>query len=359
MKWRYAIPLPGDTRQVLERFPPDKCHNPGLLFDRYAPDWRNRGTLKREGLETVQRATPDRQLLSAVGERWRKLLESQNAFVFEASPEWRLIVGLGRKGPLEVGFTFHRLYGIPLIPGSSLKGIARAYAYLVSGRSEEDADFCAIFGRAPRREEEEGEAKAGRAIFFDAVPADSPRLELDVMNPHFPDYYQGDEPPSNWQSPVPIYFLTVGKGTPFLFGVGWRGELDKEGKRLRDLAVKWLKAGLRELGAGAKTSAGYGYFVLLEAQEKLPSPKAMARGAPVPAAVMQPQERLIWRSGIVRAYRPDKGVGRLVDAETGEEFLFRREAIEDKGWSPGRKARVRYALVEREGRRVIVKVSRA
>ncbi|HDN80164.1 MAG TPA: type III-B CRISPR module RAMP protein Cmr6 [Chloroflexi bacterium] len=149
------------------------------------------------------------------------MLRSWNALVFEASPQWRLIVGLGRKGPLEVGFTFHRLYGVPIIPGSSLKGIARAYACLVLGKSEDDPDFCAIFGRGP--DFEGGEGQAGRAVFFDAIPISEPHLELDVMNPHFPRYYQGDEAPSDWQSPVPIYFLTVGRETRFLFGVGWRG----------------------------------------------------------------------------------------------------------------------------------------
>jgi CRISPR-associated protein Cmr6 len=261
MKWKYQVPAPGDTRQVLEQFTPDRCLNPGLLFDRYAPDWREKAILKKEGLETVRRASIDKELFSAIQKRWREILKEYNGSVFEAASDWRLIVGLGRKGPMEVGFTFHRLYGIPLIPGSSLKGIARAYANLVLGMGEEDPDFRTIFGCAPQPGEE-GKAQTGHAIFFDAIPAVLPQLELDVMNPHFPDYYQGEEPPSDWQSPVPIYFLTVKPGTRFLFGVGWRGKLDEESKRLQDLATEWLKNGLQELGAGAKTTAGYGYFIL-------------------------------------------------------------------------------------------------
>jgi len=120
-------------------------------------------------------------------------------------------------------------------------------------------DFRTIFGTT---------AAAGRAVFFDAIPASLPTLELDIMNPHYPKYYSGEEPPTDWQSPVPVYFLTVAANTEFCFAVGWRvddkerrGILDNEGRRLRDQAQQWLKDGLTQLGAGAKTSTGYGYFV--------------------------------------------------------------------------------------------------
>jgi CRISPR-associated protein Cmr6 len=40
----------------------------------------------------------------------------------------RLIVGNGTKGTLEMGITLHRIFGIPYIPGSALKGLARSFA---------------------------------------------------------------------------------------------------------------------------------------------------------------------------------------------------------------------------------------
>jgi len=105
---------------------------------------------------------------------------------------------------------------------------------------------------------------AGQAIFFDAIPAKPPVLEPDVMNVHYQDYYSGKTdshgrpiPPADYLNPNPIPFLTVAKGSPFLFAMGWRGTLDKTA---HTQAVAWLKAGLRELGIGAKTTAGYGYF---------------------------------------------------------------------------------------------------
>jgi len=72
-----------------------------------------------------------------------------------------------------------------------------------------------------------------------------------------------------------------------------------------------------------------------------------------------PSEELVWRTGTVREYQPGPGHGRLVDDETGDELRFGREAIAEKGWSPGKKQKVRYAVVEREGRRVVIKLRKA
>lgn len=124
---------------------------------------------------------------------------------------------------------------------------------MASGATLADA-FRAIFGTT---------ACAGQAVFLDAIPAAPPRLELDIMNPHVPDYYRdgGKTPPTDWQNPVPVYFLTVAPGTEFQFAVGWRGRLDATGRAHRERAKTWLIAALTELGAGAKTGAGYGYFL--------------------------------------------------------------------------------------------------
>jgi CRISPR-associated protein Cmr6 len=54
----------------------------------------------------------------------------------------------------------------------------------------------------------------------------------------------------------PIFFLTVTE-TPYRFAIAARSE---QGNRLLDLAEKWLKGALTELGIGAKTSADYGFW---------------------------------------------------------------------------------------------------
>jgi len=379
----YEIPIPSKSAEAFRAY--KGVTNPGLVFDRFAPDWSSKSTLKKEGLQRVTKAQADEALLREWNARWERCVRAARGEPFTLQTDWRFVAGLGRKGSLEVGFTFHR-YGFPILPGSSVKGVARAWAFLwlaeqanvnplaeldevLSADSEDDEkeekkkylrwraaqpdevqqladDFRVIFGTP---------ATAGRAVFFDAIPAQLPTLELDVMNPHFPEYYKGNAPPTDWQSPVPVYFLTVAAGTEFRFGVGWRGTLDEAGQCLRRLAQKWLTEGLINLGAGAKTSAGYGYFVA-PPQPKLLESSSAGQARAASAVAELPPESLTWRTGIVKEYRPDRHMGRLVDKQTGEELSFQQAAIEKKDWSPARKQEVQYAYVEEAGRRRVVKV---
>lgn len=332
--------------------------NAALVFDRFAPDWSEESELKKQGLEAVCSAVKsvDKTLLDAWVTRWRKSAEGANAAVFCARTDWRFIPGLGRKGPLEVGFSFHR-YGFPMLPGSSVKGIARAYASLAKGLDESNADFREVFGKEPQSGQDQSGGQSGHAVFFDAIPAKLPSLELDVMNPHFPNYYQGEAFPTDDQSPIPVYFLSVAPNTEFLFAIGWRSPPDDVALRLRDLAKEWLVGGLTQLGAGAKTSAGYGYFVEITEPEATSAKSATAPASRVPLSIpAQPEPPLAWRTGTVREYHPDRGWGRLADADTGEELRFERAAIEDKGWSPGKKVTVMYAVPEQAGKPIVMKV---
>lgn len=267
MMTRY--PLPSDTQATLQHFAKskklsDRCHNPGLLFERYTPEFRNSGD-KQKALENICRCKPDQRAMDAYRARLYALAKAADAITFRAETDWRFVTGLGRNTPFEVGFTFHRLYGFPVIPGSGLKGLARTWAYFrlkekkPDREPEEDSLFATIFGQAPEGEETGG--SAGGAIFFEAVPLNEPELELDVMTPHYPKYYNKTKAPSDDQDPIPIPFLTVKRGVLFHFAVGWRGAPNAEAHAQ---AVDWLKAGLKHLGAGAKTAAGYGYFVEVE-----------------------------------------------------------------------------------------------
>jgi len=269
----YSIPVPKRSAEALERHKAQPRQNAGLIFDRFSPDWSDRSglkesersALKKRGLKAVADAAQkaDSSLLSAWNSRWEATVRAAHAEPLSLTTDWRLIAGLGRKGSLEVGFTFHRC-GFPILPGSSVKGIARAYAGLVEARLDSDPEFVSVFGRADgEKEKTEETARAGGAVFFDAIPTKLPKLELDVMNPHYPDYYSDPAKktaPTDWQSPKPVFFLTVASATEFRFAVGWRGPVNGEVRRLRGLARDWLIAGLKNLGAGAKTSAGYGYF---------------------------------------------------------------------------------------------------
>jgi CRISPR-associated protein Cmr6 len=292
---RYPIPRASAQAWQTIKSQRDVRLNPGLIFDRFVQDWgwreqhsRDKEAKKKAWQEIVAFAPRvDPGLLAAWNERWQAAARSVSAEPFSLKTDWRLVPGLGSKGALEAGFTFNR-YGLPILPGSSVKGVARTWALsqiaeksgaqdlgeldkVLSADREERKEYEVWHASAPPKAQALADdfrsifgtgGVAGRAVFFDAIPNEKPELELDIMNPHFPDYY-GDDPkhpkkyPTDWQSPIPVYFLTVASGTEFRFAVGWRGPLNTA---LREMAENWLKEGLMNLGAGAKTSAGYGYF---------------------------------------------------------------------------------------------------
>jgi CRISPR-associated protein Cmr6 len=78
------------------------------------------------------------------------------------------------------------------------------------------------------------------------------------MTPHYGEYYRGEKrtPPADYLTPNPILFLTVER-TEFLFALAAR---TPKAVPLLPRAEEWLKGGLKELGIGAKTTVGYGYF---------------------------------------------------------------------------------------------------
>ena len=295
-------PLPRETARAIGL----TKDNAGLVFKRLLPTDYDLPERTREEKNYKQKHSQrcikdvvnrskngDRSLLCAWNGRWEAIGAACHAVPFDMLSDWRFLSGLGAESALEVGFSFHR-YGFPFLPGSSVKGLARAWALyelsdvikgvrslkklddvLSSGSQDEDFrkefrntfpdivineevhsavdDFRMIFGT---------QAVRGKAVFLNAIPHGRklPGLEMDIMTPHFQAYYMKDKYPKDNDKPNPVPFLTVAADTAFRFAVGWSGSPDEEGSRLRDHASACLKQALQKLGAGAKTGAGYGYF---------------------------------------------------------------------------------------------------
>lgn len=209
----------------------------------------------------------------------------------------RLIVGLGSTSVLETSIKLHHIYGVPYIPSSAIKGVLRVYK--MWELSEWNVDLLKALELAislvyekchdPDREFNEKLSKIsikelkrehrvlidkkdeiikkqnqflsilsifgsqlskGSLIVFDAFPEKFEGFDIDIMNPHYPDYYQGTEPPADWQNPNPIQFLTIPAGIKFNFYfMNPYEQLETD-----------LKNALSILGIGAKTSLGYGVF---------------------------------------------------------------------------------------------------
>jgi len=250
--------LPEETAQLLTSTRVQQCRNLGLLLDKYPPRTAiDESKGKSNWLKSfVLDNHIDTHLAEHVYTRWRSATVAMQAEHFTAATQWRMVVGLGGETVLETDLTLHHLYGIPLIPGSALKGLTRAY---VTGEvaehkneskkiDEDDPVVQRIFGT---------QRDAGSVIFFDAMPVDGKvEIDLDIMNAHYPKYYGEKQLPTNSQDPNPVTFLTI-TNTKFMFALAPRRPKDIDDVKL---AVEWLQAALQKYGVGGKTSAGYGYF---------------------------------------------------------------------------------------------------
>lgn len=207
-----------------------------------------------------EEAKPAMQLVSKVSgiaepagyklfyDRWLETLAQLGVKPRPIKISGRLAIGLGRASVIETGITLHHTYGVPVIPGSGLKGLASTFAdqYLANSLWQKgEKAHNALFGTTQA---------AGLVTFFDALPLPGQwQLRPDVITVHHPSYYRGEnKPPADWDSPTPIPFLTV-TGTflaalqPAPSAEGWD-----------EVAYGILGHAVAELGVGAKTSSGYG-----------------------------------------------------------------------------------------------------
>lgn len=284
---------------------------------------------RRDGSETGDRffIKPNFGSLNFEGISFRQksqveaLFQSHRCLKF--SPDWRLICGLSG-GIYETNMTLHHVYGVPFIPASSIKGVVRSWIITsVFGATAPETErnypmvnaeyralknskiFCEIFGspesiervvfedgKPKTRKDKNGtekvekekdisavlKEKQGCIVFMDALPENAPTLMPDIMNVHYPDWYNERSLPTDYQNPNPVIFLTVEQSSHFqtFLGTNKNQTLDKDSwvedfslwkqagiekpATLLDLAYTWLIKALSEHGIGAKTAAGYGYM---------------------------------------------------------------------------------------------------
>jgi len=261
------FPLPRDTVIVLEKNV-SKATNMGLLFNKYVNSWRDDWQMQEEDSKIFREFIADikfnRECILSVLNRQKAMIKcltisGWHVESFIAATDSRLIMGLGGTSVIETGMTLHPLYGFPYLPGSGLKGLARAFAEIGFGAQKEE--LLEVFGSEDKDPQHAANNRQGKVFFMDALPTSFPKLDLDIMNPHYSDYYQGKKPPADYLNPVPVTFLTVAPKQEFSFDVYSK---DKE---LAEKARRWLEGGLTELGTGGKTNVGYGYFKIIRPVE--------------------------------------------------------------------------------------------
>ncbi len=171
-------------------------------------------------------------------EKYIKAIFKENIRSFSLKTDYRLIIG-SEQSIYETSIRLHHIYGIPYIPASAIKGVVRSYIE----QKEKLDTFIEMFG---------DENQEGKIVFFDAFPVTKPKIEVDIMNPHYGHYYNEGKAPTDTNNPIPINFLTVAD-TSFGFIIGSKEKIDEDFTSL-------FKKAMINHGIGAKTAVGYGYF---------------------------------------------------------------------------------------------------
>ena len=216
-------------------------------------------------------------------ERWKSSFDRPGDRTFEVTLASRLLIGHGNSSATDVGLTVHHTWGVPVIPGTALKGLLAHYVEASYGPEPDNDDelrerfrgvtwrgsrilrgpgeFSRVLFGAPDSDEDDGGAAAGRVTFHDAlyVPNSGPPFAVDVLTVHQKQYYDAhmgggpasDRWPTDYDSPNPVSFLTVRPGVRFLIALSGPPDWTKLARQLLlDALARW--------GVGAKTSAGYG-----------------------------------------------------------------------------------------------------
>lgn len=270
--------------------------NPALLFNKLLVLQYAEQISQNQDVRKIEYIRSFTEILKGTKSQKPSELEGVKQESFRLKTAYRLVIGAGYPSFIENGFLFHHVYGIPYIPGETLKGLARTVFILsvaeaikeetklsniekelseeVEGISyqipkkinvilddytiEDPVEtFRKIFGSKKRR---------GQVIFFDAYPVrfnPSEHFEADIMNSHYGEYYQSGKAPADWLSPNPIHFLALREGIDFEFNLGLaplEPMEDNEEKLLLVTARKLLEVGLKNFGVGNKKRKGYGWF---------------------------------------------------------------------------------------------------
>ncbi len=243
-------------------------YNTGLWYNKFCNQWNDKNfwKLAERKIDWIKTVTNgkvgDTDKIKDIVQRKLFLVNNLGGEFFLYETQWRFVTGLGLEHPVENGFTWHHNLGVPYLPGSSVKGMVRAWAESNFSSNIVAYDkLIQIFG-------DEKKKVVGSVIFFDALPYNSVKLEVDVMTPHYSPYYnKGEALPGDWYNPEPIPFLTVAEGTNFVFSIAPRTNSEQNIENLELVSV-WLGEALDLFGAGAKTASGYGRFTRNKALEE-------------------------------------------------------------------------------------------
>ena len=337
-------PLPGHVGLWLDRM----LDGP---FDPQVSGWPGRRRLYEVAEAALRAEPPAVSTYRQIFRRWESALAAPHPGVhrrtipLEATSRLLLHPASG-ESVTEGAVLLHHTYSVPYLPGSALKGLARARierAPSAAGATPPAKLAEALFGPMRVGEQDREDERASYLEFLDAlwipekpVGRASWRgpLALDVVTPHHSAYYSqgnGARPlPTDGDNPIPVHRLTVAPGTLFLLVV----ESDENVSRWTDFVVdRVLLPALAEDGIGAATVAGYG-----RAKPQSSPGQAPSRGAPPRASTTSwSSHRVAWdRSTRTLRANVEGAASAIADEPTAKALLealgeATRSRLVDKG----------------------------
>ncbi len=273
----------------------DRVESPSLRLSKFVHIGDNSKRHECDAVVNISRKS-QRALDTLVGEfQFERSAVGEIRFMMRL--QGRLIVS-HTGGVLEnAGLCIHPHAGVPYIPGSAVKGVARHAAWCGWANSQDGGDENAAHDYAlkialsfgyPTNERKldqycakqwptwfgaKGslETFAGLFAFMPVFPAQSLSLVTDIVNCHHPKYYMGKqrEPYCN-EPPNPQFFPAVESGCMFTFIVRPLPRCRQILASMKDIPLSFeqlclfaeqsLRKAAEEHGFGSKTSNGYGWF---------------------------------------------------------------------------------------------------
>jgi len=219
-----------------------------------AADYPHKDATKTQILQTAQENANYTQRLEQLNQRTQLL--AKDGIAFQVKSTWRIRVG-GHRGPESILLPAFDALGMPYIPSSTLRGVARNQAIreIMATNNlewkEAEKEIAPYFGDINAKEEKN---KTGKVVFFDAYPLPSKNggLEMDMANNIWS--WKDD---SMEYSPNPNPFLSLKEPT---FLIGLRLASNCEDEKILEKVKQWLKKGL-QLGIGSQVNTGYGQLI--------------------------------------------------------------------------------------------------
>lgn len=220
------------------------------------PEREYKDATKIQILQIAQENANYRDRLQQLICRTELIAGKENTFTVKCP--WRIRVG-GHRGPESILLPAFDALGMPYIPASTLRGVARTQAIreIVAAEnikwSAAEQQVAPYFGSIETDNEKDC---AGKVVFLDAYPLPSKTggLSMDMAN----NIWKWDENKQPQYGSNPNVFLSLQKSD---FLIGLRLSSNCQDKEILNKVKQWLISGL-QAGIGSQINTGYGQLVI-------------------------------------------------------------------------------------------------